>query len=461
MKAIMRKRFVPTHYHRDLYHKLQNLKQGSKSVEDYFKEMEIAMIRANVDEDREATMARFLSGLNPDIANLVELQHYVEIEEMVHVTMKIERQLKRKSYTRSSPSSATKWKQEPITFRKPIPTKTKDHIEVSKEKQVGESSKGREKQTGTFERSRDIKCFKCFGKGHVASQCPNRNAMMVLDNGDIVSDSDEPIFDEEPETKQEEETEENADHGEMLVSKRCLQSQTSQEDIQRNNIFHTRCHVKDKLVGTRTRCFVTLFLCMLATSYLEDHGSNLDAFDAKRGTTRSVAYAKECTSMAQIKNPLKNEEKRNMTPNFFIEKHDGSRLENEGAPTKIGDGWNLKTQLFTKGFNRRKVSNPSFETSYLLTFQDQSRERSLPKGISLKEDHSQKVPVGKSYSKERPKGKSYEMIPNGRTQPFKGCFLLTRRRETMQGQNELDLRTNRPKEGGMMQARFHLQREYS
>jgi hypothetical protein len=44
-------------------------------VDDYYKEMEIALIRANVEEDREVTMARFLNGLNRDIANVVELQH--------------------------------------------------------------------------------------------------------------------------------------------------------------------------------------------------------------------------------------------------------------------------------------------------------------------------------------------------------------------------------------------------
>ena len=57
--------------------------------------MEIAMIRANVVEDREATMARFLNGLNQDIANVVELQHYVELEDMVHMAMKVERQLRK------------------------------------------------------------------------------------------------------------------------------------------------------------------------------------------------------------------------------------------------------------------------------------------------------------------------------------------------------------------------------
>ena len=56
-------------------------------MEDYHKEIEVAMIRANVEKDRKATMARFLSGLNRDIANVIELQHYVEIEDMVHMVM--------------------------------------------------------------------------------------------------------------------------------------------------------------------------------------------------------------------------------------------------------------------------------------------------------------------------------------------------------------------------------------
>jgi hypothetical protein len=59
-------------------------------MDDYYKEMEIALIRANVEEDREATMARFLNELNRDIANVVELQHYVELEDLMHMTIKVE-----------------------------------------------------------------------------------------------------------------------------------------------------------------------------------------------------------------------------------------------------------------------------------------------------------------------------------------------------------------------------------
>jgi hypothetical protein len=69
-------------------------------VDEYFKEMEIAMIQANVIEDQEATMARFLNGLNRDIANVVELQHCVELEDMVHMATKVERQIKRRGSTR-------------------------------------------------------------------------------------------------------------------------------------------------------------------------------------------------------------------------------------------------------------------------------------------------------------------------------------------------------------------------
>jgi hypothetical protein len=91
MKAIMRMRFVPSHHYRDLYQKLQSLTQCYRSMDDYYKEMEITMIRANIEEDREATMVRFLNGLNWDISNVVELQDYVELEDMVHMAIKVER----------------------------------------------------------------------------------------------------------------------------------------------------------------------------------------------------------------------------------------------------------------------------------------------------------------------------------------------------------------------------------
>ena len=107
LRTTMRKRFVPSHYYRDLYQRLQTLVQGSRSVEDYYKEMEITMLRADIVEDREATMARFLNGLRPKIAELVELQNYVDMPELIDKASKIERRLKRRGNPRNPSFLAT------------------------------------------------------------------------------------------------------------------------------------------------------------------------------------------------------------------------------------------------------------------------------------------------------------------------------------------------------------------
>ena len=80
-------------------------------MDDYHKEMEIAMIRTNVEKDREATIARFLNGLNWDIANVMELQHYVELVDMMHMAIKVEQQLKRKGIQSfQNPGSSASWR---------------------------------------------------------------------------------------------------------------------------------------------------------------------------------------------------------------------------------------------------------------------------------------------------------------------------------------------------------------
>ena len=102
LKRLMRKRFVPSYYHRDLHHKLQTLTQGSLSVEDYFKEMKMVMMRADVCEDLEAIMAQFLRGLRTEIADIVELQHYLDLNELLDKAIKVERQIKRRGSARAN-----------------------------------------------------------------------------------------------------------------------------------------------------------------------------------------------------------------------------------------------------------------------------------------------------------------------------------------------------------------------
>jgi len=53
--------------------KLQRLRQGSMSVEEYRQQMELLLLRAGLREEERASIARFLSGLNMEVRDKVEL----------------------------------------------------------------------------------------------------------------------------------------------------------------------------------------------------------------------------------------------------------------------------------------------------------------------------------------------------------------------------------------------------
>ncbi|RDY03910.1 hypothetical protein CR513_12445, partial [Mucuna pruriens] len=79
----------------DDYTKLQRMYQGPKSVDEYFKEMGVTLIRVQIVKSQEATMGRFLSRLNRDIQDIMELHDYTSISMLVHQASKVESQLKR------------------------------------------------------------------------------------------------------------------------------------------------------------------------------------------------------------------------------------------------------------------------------------------------------------------------------------------------------------------------------
>ncbi|RDY08735.1 hypothetical protein CR513_07014, partial [Mucuna pruriens] len=89
------------------------------------------------------------------------MYQYVAVQDMVHQTIKVKQQLKRiNSLKKNSNSSSFSWKNN------------------SKKEVVGSHSKLVDSKKNQIEakpsKNQDIKCFKCLGRGHIASHDDNK-----------------------------------------------------------------------------------------------------------------------------------------------------------------------------------------------------------------------------------------------------------------------------------------------
>jgi hypothetical protein len=90
--------------------------------------------------------------------------------------------------------------------------------------------------------------IKCQGLGHYASEYANRRVMILRDDGEIVSTSEESDCDDMPPLEDASDLE-YAVGDKVLMIRRSLSVQTKEDDVeqQMENIFHTRCLINDKV----------------------------------------------------------------------------------------------------------------------------------------------------------------------------------------------------------------------
>jgi len=70
LKVCMCAQFVPLHYRKEILLKLQ--RQGSKTLDEYFKDIEVTLTKINMHESEESKIARFVSGLRREIQNVIK-----------------------------------------------------------------------------------------------------------------------------------------------------------------------------------------------------------------------------------------------------------------------------------------------------------------------------------------------------------------------------------------------------
>ena len=161
--------------------------------------MEIAMIRANVTEDDEQTMARFLNGLNHPIKKIADFQPYSNLIELVHQATKAERQVQddfkyakfsSKSYgfsnnqasTTPIPPSSTKPSTSNIdksSSKKALSTPSHPPTTSNFKPRASSSSTPTDETVKTS----SFKCFTCGGRGHKSYECTNKWTMVFNNDG--------------------------------------------------------------------------------------------------------------------------------------------------------------------------------------------------------------------------------------------------------------------------------------
>src|SRR3954462_1869134 len=276
LKSAMRTRWVPPYYQRELLQKLQCLRQGKNSVEEYYQELQTGLIRCGIVEENEAMLARFLGGLNREIQTILDYKDYNNITRLFHLACKAEREvqdrqaLARTNFSAGRPSSWTPRASSTSTrsTASTPPSAAPSNRDTRKQAQPPLSAKSTpsgpapssSSSMASTGQTHDIICRRCKGGGHYARECPSKRVMIATEDGGYESASD---YDEETLaliTREEHggddsdhETQymapEDADRYECLVAQRVLSVQVTQaEQNQRHNLFHTKGVVKERSV---------------------------------------------------------------------------------------------------------------------------------------------------------------------------------------------------------------------
>ncbi|KAK1602154.1 hypothetical protein QYE76_017197 [Lolium multiflorum] len=260
MQEVMHTRFVPTHHKRDLFNKLTQLKQSYKSVEEYYKEMHMTMMSANVDEREEQTMARFLNGLNIPVKRIVEFLPYKNMVELLHQATRAERQVredlasaKTKTFfaARNAMNASSSIKNTSTLASKDPPKQARSAIKTTsfKPEQSTMSSKA---STG----SSNITCFKCGAQGHKSFECKNTRVMITRDDGDVeyLSEGEYEALVQAATSHEDDALEDQEqvlcvhDASPSLVVTKVLTTHALPNEDQRCNIFQTRAGINGKSI---------------------------------------------------------------------------------------------------------------------------------------------------------------------------------------------------------------------
>ncbi|XP_059295621.1 uncharacterized protein LOC132048956 [Lycium ferocissimum] len=254
-------RYLPPTYYQEVLKKVYMLKQGSKSVEECFDESKNLRMKSKIEEHLNYTLIRIVANLNRGISKPMRLQTYRSLEEAFHDASKVEADLKEeRAYKAKNTTSSTwnkgkeKWKT--FTCEKPKTTTQAPQAKFDYKAKGDDKAKGGNNDKPNYPHPSTIQCFKCQGRGHILSECPNRRSIMVLHDRYRTDEKDKDRVGSDNEGEKSEHEGESEDDVEKrmeerlnfaIVARRAIGSLAREESNQRENLFHSRCKIVDKV----------------------------------------------------------------------------------------------------------------------------------------------------------------------------------------------------------------------
>lgn len=237
LKKKLKETFLPHNYDRMQYTKLQNLKQGSRSVDDYAEEFYLLLTRNEIFDTQVQLVSRFIGGLRPQLQNSLAPFDPTTIAEAHRRAASFEQQVKSTSWGSSN-------------FR----TRTAEHQSspqsregTEPQKQDTRSSNKEEEPVLRRSARNALRCYTCGEPGHRQTACPNQPRR------GLIAEEKEQRCDSNTSDDEDDDSEDNVHHtpgdigNSLVIQHLCLSPQIREEHWLRTNIFRSTCTIRGKV----------------------------------------------------------------------------------------------------------------------------------------------------------------------------------------------------------------------
>ncbi|CAL9236894.1 unnamed protein product, partial [Arabidopsis halleri] len=254
LKKKLKQTFLPHNYDRTMYTRLQNLKQGTRSVDEYAEEFYVLLTRNEINDNEVQLVSRFIGGLRSQLQNALAQFDPTSIAEAHRRAASFEQQQRSGNWSSTSNRGRV---QEMNTPKAETATKENTDTATPRPTSVTEDPALRRSSRNA------LRCFNCGEPGHRQTACPQQTKRGLL--VDEQPHVDEPLYDSDEEDRSNNDTVLHHTHGDngplLLVGRTCLIPEAKTESWLRTNIFRSTCTIKGRL-------------CTAVCSFIIDSGSS-------------------------------------------------------------------------------------------------------------------------------------------------------------------------------------------